>query len=221
MKRLQSAGVGSKKRQAEVLAEDEELLWQKGLHPIDTCRHYEWLLFCFAKRQRAQTIEIYSLPDWGHRKRRKTIPQIHSGHIKNHPGGLHGRKMKQNVVIHSRPSRVLLCEVVQVLPYPHASKPSSRCCYLQPSHHPISTCWFSAIPLGHYSLGRTISRTCKVAGIGGYKTNHSLRTTAATRLYQSGVDEQLVMERTGERSLKVFAVTKEPQTGTFWHPQLL
>ena len=73
--------------------------------------------------------------------------------------------MKQNVVIHSRPSRVLLCEVVQVLPYPHASKPSSRCCYLQPSHHPISTCWFSAIPLGHYSLGRTISRTCKVAGI--------------------------------------------------------
>ena len=35
MKRLQSAGVGSKKRQAEVLAEDEELLWQKGLHPTD------------------------------------------------------------------------------------------------------------------------------------------------------------------------------------------
>ena len=63
MKRLQSAGVGSKKRQAEVLAEDEELLWQKGLHPPDTCRHYEWPLFCFAKRQRAQTIEIYSLPD--------------------------------------------------------------------------------------------------------------------------------------------------------------
>ena len=63
MKRLQSAGVGSKKRQAEVLAEDEELLWQKGLHPTDTCRHYKWLLFCFAKRQRAQTIEIYSLPD--------------------------------------------------------------------------------------------------------------------------------------------------------------
>ena len=32
MKRLQSAGVGSKKKQAEVLTEeDEELLWQKGL----------------------------------------------------------------------------------------------------------------------------------------------------------------------------------------------
>ena len=31
MKWLQSAGVGSKKRQAEVLTEEDELLWQKGL----------------------------------------------------------------------------------------------------------------------------------------------------------------------------------------------
>ena len=36
----------------------------------------------------------------------------------------------------------------------------------------------------------------------GYKTNDSLRATTATRLYQSGVDEQLVMERTGHRSLE-------------------
>ena len=53
-----------------------------------------------------------------------------------------------------------------------------------------------------YSLGRIISRICKEADIGGYKTNHSLRATAATRLYQSGVDEQLVMERTRHRSLE-------------------
>ena len=42
---------------------------------------------------------------------------------------------------------------------------------------------------------------CKAAGISGYKTNHSLRATTATRLYQAGVDEQLIMERTGHRSL--------------------
>ena len=40
---------------------------------------------------------------------------------------------------------------------------------------------------------------CKAAGISGYKTNHSLRATTATRLYQAGVEEQL--ERTGHRSL--------------------
>ena len=32
--------------------------------------------------------------------------------------------------------------------------------------------------------------------------HHSLRATAATRLYQAGVHEQLVMERTGHRSLE-------------------
>ena len=42
---------------------------------------------------------------------------------------------------------------------------------------------------------------CKAAGIHGYKTNHSLRATAATRLYQAGVDEQLIMEVTGHQSL--------------------
>ena len=43
---------------------------------------------------------------------------------------------------------------------------------------------------------------CKAAGIPGYRTNHSLRATSATRLYAAGTDEQLIMERTGHRSIK-------------------
>ena len=43
---------------------------------------------------------------------------------------------------------------------------------------------------------------CSEAGIGGYRTNHSLRATAATRLYQAGVHEQLIIERKGHRSLE-------------------
>ena len=34
-----------------------------------------------------------------------------------------------------------------------------------------------------------------------FKTNHSLWVTSATRLFQSGVDEQLIMGRTGHRSI--------------------
>ena len=54
----------------------------------------------------------------------------------------------------------------------------------------------------HNTLTKTITRLCKSAGIEGFKTNHSLRATAATRLYESGVDEQMVMEVTGHRSLE-------------------
>ena len=41
----------------------------------------------------------------------------------------------------------------------------------------------------------------KKAGISGYKTNHSLHVTSSTRLFQSGVDEQLIMLHTGHRSV--------------------
>ena len=68
--------------------------------------------------------------------------------------------------------------------------------------HPTSACWFSTRPLGHNPLGNTVARMCKAAGIKGFKTNHSLRATATSRLYRSGVDEQLVMERTGHRSIE-------------------
>ncbi|CAC5388535.1 unnamed protein product [Mytilus coruscus] len=45
---------------------------------------------------------------------------------------------------------------------------------------------------------------CQEAGIGGFRTNHSLRASAATRMYDAGVDEQLICEVTGHRSNAVY-----------------
>ena len=78
----------------------------------------------------------------------------------------------------------------------------SHAFYLQPSRTPTDTCWYTRCPVGHNTLSTAVARMCKLAGITGYKTNHSLRATATSRLYQSGVDEQLVMERTGHRSVE-------------------
>ena len=41
---------------------------------------------------------------------------------------------------------------------------------------------------------------CIAAGINGFKTNHSLRVTATTCLYQAGVSGQIIMETTGRKS---------------------
>ena len=46
----------------------------------------------------------------------------------------------------------------------------------------------------------TFKRLCEEAGIEGYNPNHSLRVTTATRLFQSGAEEQLIMVRTSHRS---------------------
>ena len=35
----------------------------------------------------------------------------------------------------------------------------------------------------------------------GFRSNHSLRAASATRLFSTGTDEQLIMERTGHRSV--------------------
>ncbi|MES9879628.1 MAG: tyrosine-type recombinase/integrase [Sedimenticola sp.] len=60
--------------------------------------------------------------------------------------------------------------------------------------------WFACAPLGVNQLRGTVARLCMEAGLKGFRTNHSLRATAATRLYQAGLDEQLVCEITGHRS---------------------
>ena len=46
-----------------------------------------------------------------------------------------------------------------------------------------------------------MKRLCEKAGIVGFRTNHSLRVTAATRIFRSGVDEQIIMSVTGHRSI--------------------
>lgn len=65
--------------------------------------------------------------------------------------------------------------------------------YLTPLKKPKGQIWYSKTPLGHNTLSQTVRRLCQAAGI----TNHSLRVTSATRLFQSGMDEQLITSRTG------------------------
>ena len=74
--------------------------------------------------------------------------------------------------------------------------------YPKLSYYPTSTCWYSKIPRGHSTLSLTVGHLCKFAGIKRYYTNHSLQAAVTSRLYQYVVDEHLVMERTGHRSLE-------------------
>ena len=124
---------------------------------------------------------------------------------KNHPGGLKGRKSAQKVVFHHSNTDNLTRCFVRLFKMYLAKCPNdapSNAFYLRPASTVTAQQWYTRCPLGHNSLSKTVSRLCKLASIQGIKTNHSLRATATSRLYQSGIDEQLVMERTGQRSLE-------------------
>ena len=72
--------------------------------------------------------------------------------------------------------------------------------YLRPLIKPTDDIWFACQPVGRQTLGKVIADACKNIGLGGFRSNHSLRATAATRLYDAEVDEQVIAEITGHRS---------------------
>ena len=51
-----------------------------------------------------------------------------------------------------------------------------------------------------------LKEICSEAGITGHKTNHSLRTTGASELFEAGVPEKIIKERTGHHSLEALYI---------------
>ncbi len=75
--------------------------------------------------------------------------------------------------------------------------------YLRPLANPKSPIWYSCQLLGKESLSKIIKNVCLHAGINGRRSNHSLRATLATRLYQKGVEEQQIKDITRHHSIVV------------------
>ncbi len=60
--------------------------------------------------------------------------------------------------------------------------------------------WYSSTPstpIGRNQLARMVPEMCMLGNISGHKTNHSLRATGATMLYEAEVPEKIIQERTG------------------------
>ena len=76
--------------------------------------------------------------------------------------------------------------------------------YLQSLRRTKPTCWYSTVPIGINRLRKTVGLLLKDAGLDCFFTNHSLRRTCATRLFQAGQDMKLVQEITGHISDAVY-----------------
>ena len=209
MKRLRATGLGVKKKKAEAISSgDEDLLWEKGLlgmHNaqtlLDTMIFMCGLYFALRSGQEHRSLKIDQI---------ELVECEHSYIIytenvsKNHSGGLGHRKVQQKSVTHyankENPSRCFIKMYKEYMSHCPSIR-TTNAFYLTPLKKAKGEIWYSSVPIGHSTLSKTVSKLCKSADIGGFKTNHSLRDTAATRLFQSGADEQLIMDRTGHRSV--------------------
>ncbi len=83
---------------------------------------------------------------------------------------------------------------------PHGGKCSALYKYSLSPGHCTPRCWYSDKPVSVNSLKKVVQNMMKEAGIDGRFTNHSLRATTATRMFQKGIDEQLIKTVTGHKS---------------------
>jgi hypothetical protein len=95
--------------------------------------------------------------------------------------------------------------------------------YLAPIANTVSKLvWFKKMQVDESTIGKIMPAICKLSGI-ERRTNHSLRAVGPTRMYEAGVDEQLIKERTGHTSdaVRVYKRTSaalQQSTSVMLHP---
>lgn len=204
------------RKQAEVISQSEEkLMWEKGAlgdsNPtllVNTVLYLNGLHFAMRSGKEHRDLGINQI--------QITKPNSECNYYcleytekisKTNNGGFKQRRIEPKIVKHvdynsiDNPSQshALLIEKYLEL----RQKCNNTAFYLSPNPGYLSSGqWFKNMAMGHNQLSKVVKTICIVAGISGYKTNHSLRATCATRLFEKGVDEQLIMNRTGHRSEK-------------------
>ena len=159
MKRLQSAGLGSKRKQAEPLTTvEEEELWNKKVledhNPqtlLNTVIVMVGLYFALCsgdkhRQLRHSPCQIQLIEKLGERPYLIYTEDT----SKNNPGGLKGQKYRPKVVPHysnlENPSWYFVCIFEKYNPLCPVNRPNNAF-YLTPLAKPSDTCWFSCTPI--------------------------------------------------------------------------
>ena len=77
---------------------------------------------------------------------------------------------------------------------------SDNAFYLRALAKPKGEIWYYKKAVGRETLGNVVKKIMKNAGFERHYTNHSLRRSSASRLYDAGMPEQVIQETTGHRS---------------------
>ena len=133
-------------------------------------------------------------------------------------GGLNNMKRDRKIVWIFPSDNVIPCPVRLIDKYislcPEATNKTKKLnFYLRSLEKPNPAQWYSTQPVGKNTLSKVVGKLLKSCNLDGYFTNHSLRRTSATRLFQAGVDRKIVKEITGHTSddLDKYQITSKKQ----------
>ena len=134
--------------------------------------------------------------------------------MKTNKGGIKQRKIEPKVVNVYQTDNPDRCPVRILMLY-MSMLPKNRNCkslYLKPKTRFTPNSWYFDRPVGINTLREVVKNVCSKGGIPGYYTNHSLRSTSATRMYRDDIEEQLIQEVTGHHSLAVRSYKRTSDT---------
>ncbi len=210
-KQLKSNGVGSDSQHTEnISSEEENQLWMSGTLNVTTPKGLLRAVFficgkCFCLRggEEHRNLSVY------HFKRlSKPDRYCYTEHSsKNRPGGIEELQSDHKAVtIFANPAVGDRCPVLILDKYiaklpANAFEKAFYCKPLASTPTDESKPWFTAVPVGKNLLSKMVAEMCAEAGVVGKKTNHSLRVAGATTLFDAGVPERIIQQRTGHKSV--------------------
>ena len=206
-RQLRGKGVAAESKSTEAFTKDEEQqLWTSGVLSTETPKGLLGAVFfqngknfCLRGGEEHRNLKLSQF-------KRETDPHryVYIEHAsKNRAGGLAQLRVKnKEVPINAVPKAGNRCHVYildmyfQKLPVEAFERDNF---YLQPvGKVKNNQVWFTTTPVGKNTLSKDL---CVEAGVSGQKSNHSLRATGCTELYQASVPEKVIQERTGHLSL--------------------
>ena len=218
MKARVASGIGINISQAQVITfSQEDQIWMSGQlgfdHPVQLLNTVVFTLgmalaLRAGKEHRAlRGMGFNSQIKWKmDRNGQRYFTYTEDIGLKTNKGGLKHRKVQPKVVDVYAISDTRRCPVRILYKY-FCRMPINRKCsalYLRPiPTYTGGDRWFYDAPVGVNKLQSIVKTVCRNAGLEGKYTNHSLRSTAATRMYHNACDEQMIQEVTGHRSLAV------------------
>ena len=120
---------------------------------------------------------------------------------KTNQGGLEAKGTSKKVQVYAA-SNSCRCPIRLFKKYVNLLPESLKCkkLYLRVRKRISPKVWYCDQPYGINKIKSTVKDICKMSGIDGKFTNHSLRATCASRMFAKNVPEQIIKEITGHRS---------------------
>ncbi|XP_069128456.1 uncharacterized protein KIAA1958-like [Argopecten irradians] len=218
MKELSKKGIGLQRRQADIITqEQEEKLWTKNILGSDSPQQLlDTMIFMIDLNFALRAGQEHRNLRYGEHSQicvktdteNRTYLEYTEDVSKTNRGGIMHRKLDPKVTrAYENQKQPEKC-IVKLYTKFIAARPdncNNDAFYLRPRKYTQGNVWYQDAPVGVHILQQTVKCLCEQAGFQGFYTNHSLRATAATRLYGAGIDEQLISEKTGHRSNAVRA----------------